>query len=82
MKEWQNVFFLSSAIFIFGWLTFVIFATSEEQKWAREDLEMFDDGTNNSKAQVNPGFTNSGDEITSAFRRNGMSAHETHDTYL
>ena len=33
-EEWQRVFAIGAAIYIFGWLFFMIFASSDVQPWA------------------------------------------------
>ncbi len=35
-SEWQTVFFLSAAIYVFGAIVFLILAKGEIQDWARE----------------------------------------------
>lgn len=39
--QWQNVFFISAAIYAFGAIFYIIFAQGELQAWARP--YMFDD---------------------------------------
>ena len=38
--EWQRVFLLSAGIVFVGWLTFMVFVSTEEQHWAKGDSEV------------------------------------------
>ena len=38
--EWQTVFFLAAGIVFVGWLTFMVLVSTEEQPWAKEDIDL------------------------------------------
>ena len=67
--EWQRVFFLCSGISILGWLSFLVFGSSEEQDWARGDPSLGSDPEKKDvKAIENSAFIGSHDNIPSSKR--------------
>ena len=78
VEEWQLVFFVSSGIFIFGWLVYVIFSSSREQEWGRLDFGTSMEETIDYKPKDNLGFARSVEDVTSVFRNKdneNLSSH-------
>jgi hypothetical protein len=48
-KEWQRVFVIGAAIYIFGWLSFIIFSSADVQPWATTGVESETVGTSRTK---------------------------------
>ena len=78
VEEWQRVFFLSSGIFIFGWLAYVIFSSSQEQEWGRLDFDTSMEETIDYKPKDNLGFASSVEDVTSVFRNKDSENLSSH----
>jgi hypothetical protein len=41
-SEWANVFYISGSLYIFGGIIYLIFGTSERQKWSQQQQTTID----------------------------------------
>ena len=56
-REWQTVFIIGAAVYIFGWLVFVIFSNADVQPWATDttDEQQTNNGRSTDEQQPNNG---------------------------
>ena len=69
--EWQKVFYIGAAIYLFGWIMFIIFADAEVQDWAKGRTDHKNETeTRISKAKGDPIY--SADVATLGYKDLGM----------
>ena len=56
--EWQIVFFISSGIYIFGGVIYMIFATGRLQRWALESEDVNQEGVELKRHSIDGRVTN------------------------